>query len=451
MAVYNYITYAQARQELANRLYDPTKVFWIDAELGAYLVEALRTWNALTAYWRGDFTFLSNTTNFWYDLTNKTLLPNTLRPYVLTDAWVYLQMQYHLLEPPTGISPWPGSSQFTAADFLGAVARRRDEIISTTGCTVTQQLVATTGKRIPLGDSTIDIRRVAYLPAANASPYVLWPADTWGEQAFNPNYTMQPPGLPKVYLRSTQPPITFDTDAPPGNGGSYDVLTINAGPTVSATTPTSLFIPDDWVDIVKWGALADLLSRESNAKDTLRATYCEQRYRMGMVLLQKAPAILAIRFGNVSLWVDSVRAADAFLTTWQALPAGRPVSFFHAGLNLFAISPIADQNNAYSFLATVVQNAPVPVNDADPLQVGRDDLDAIIDYAQHLAAFKMGGEEFTRTTPLLQRFLEQASLYALKLADIAEYTKILYALSVREKEMYPVMQPDAQQRGGPEE
>ena len=55
MAIYNYISFAAAKAQLAARLYDAGEVFWTDTEIGLYLIEALRTWQALTAFWRGDF------------------------------------------------------------------------------------------------------------------------------------------------------------------------------------------------------------------------------------------------------------------------------------------------------------------------------------------------------------------------------------------------------------
>src|SRR5208337_2244813 len=108
---YSYVTLGAARQELANRLYDSGQVFWSAAELTAYLTESLRTWNALTSYWHDNFLFTPQANVTWYDLTAQT---NSLRPYTVTDATLYLIMQYHLLEPASGINPWPGSSQFTA-------------------------------------------------------------------------------------------------------------------------------------------------------------------------------------------------------------------------------------------------------------------------------------------------------------------------------------------------
>ena len=96
---YNWATFMFAKSELARRLYDPGETFWTDTELGIYIQESLRTWNALTGYWRGDFTFPSRQGVTWYDLTDATNLPNTLRPFTLHDTDLYTQLQYHLLEP----------------------------------------------------------------------------------------------------------------------------------------------------------------------------------------------------------------------------------------------------------------------------------------------------------------------------------------------------------------
>jgi len=43
---FSFVTFAQAKTMLAARLNDPNGNTYPDAELGVYLVEALRTWNA---------------------------------------------------------------------------------------------------------------------------------------------------------------------------------------------------------------------------------------------------------------------------------------------------------------------------------------------------------------------------------------------------------------------
>jgi hypothetical protein len=467
MPTYSYIPLSTALQELSNRLFDSAQTFWSGPELTFYLQEALRTWNAMTGYWRGDFTFPARNGITWYDLTDNVNLPNTLRPYTITDAYLYQIIQYHLLEPATGVNPWTGvSNQFTADDLINAVQRRRDEILAVCGCTLNRRLVPAVAGRTQLPDTVIDVRRLSYQPTPPSLPYgrgfygagpygqfapnekssVVWPDDEWSERSFNRNYTINPAGTPQTYLMSTQPPIAFDTDAPPAVPGNYELLTVEAGPLLSAATPHTLLIPDDWTHVIKWGALADLLNRESEAKDQLRAKYCEQRYQMGLALLASAPALLAARIANVAIQVDSVRAADEFNTGWEAAAPGMPQSALYAGLNLVALTPIPDAGN-YSVTATVVENAPVPVVAGDFIQVSRDDLDVIIDYAQHLASFKMGGAEFVSTSPLLERFLAKAAVYGLKLSELGQYTSAITALSQQETNLNPRMAPAPS--GGP--
>jgi hypothetical protein len=437
---YTYLTQSQAVQQLANRLYDSNQVFWSPAELTSIHTESLRTWNALTSFWRGDFIFSTQANVTWYDLTDVTNLPNTLRPFTLTDASLYPDIQFALLEPAVGVNPWIGAStQFSVADLTSALQRRRDEILSVTGCFTTKRNVGAVAGRITLPDVVIDVRRMAYFPAIGV-PSTMWPDDTWAEQSFAANYLQLPAGTPFAYLLSTEPPISFDTDRAPNAAGSYELLTVESGGAVTPTTPTPLFIPDDWAHVLKWGVLADLLGRESNAKDSLRAGYCEQRYRMGLKLLAIAPALLALRIGNRVLQIDSVRSADLYRASWQAEAAGTPDMAFHSGLNLIALAAKPDAG-PYSLTATVVENAPIPVNAIAKVQVARDELEAVLDYAQHIASFKMGGQEFLSTIPLFQRFMTQAQIYNSKLSEMGEYTSVLYALSQRQEQMAPRMTP----------
>lgn len=440
--IYSYVTYATARQQLANRLADTNKVFFTDAELKLYLIESLRTWNALTSYWRGDFTFPTTNATVWYDITNTTTAPLTSRSLNVTDVDLYTIIQFHLLEPAVGVNPWSGaSSQFSADDLIQAVNRRRDEILGITGCTLTRSLVGAAAGRTQLSDSTIDIRRMAYLPNSPNKPSIVWPDDTWSLQAFQNTYLQSSPGTPQMYLLNTEPPISFDVDRAPAFGGNYELLTVNAGTPLIFNAVNKLSIPDDWTDLIKWGALADLLGRESNAKDLPRSKYCELRYRMGLAALSNAAAILAIRLGNVPLQLDSVVELDTYQPGWQAATAATPTQAVTAGLNLIGLSPTPNAS-PYSLTATVVQNAPIPSLDGDFLQCGRDEYDVILDYAQHLAMFKTGGLEFASTAPLLRRFLMLAATYNSKLRELGEFTTALLARSPEQERHAPRLNTD---------
>jgi hypothetical protein len=472
-APYSYLTLAQLQQAVANRLYDQNMVFWTAAELTTYIQEALRTWNAMAGYWREDFLFPTVQGTQWYDIPS---VANTLRPYTVTDANLYAAMQYHLLEPQ-GMNPWIGSLQFTADDLVQAVARRRDRLLSESDCTQSRVLVPAVAGRITLADNVIDIRRVAYFPTIvvvtgagygigrygfglygesaipgidEPQPVALFDEDVWAEQAFNYQFPQLPagsPGTPSVYIAmSTPPPLSFDVDTPPAYAGSYEVLTVNAGGTLSPATPSLFTIPDDWTHVIKWGALADLFGRDANARDPLRAEYCEKRYRLGVQAMKTAPALLAARINNQVLQVDAVSEADRWDVYWQAVAQGAPTSLYYSGLNLLGLSAIPDAGVAtpsggttpYQITATVVENAPIPVNPADLVQLSREDLDAVIDYVQHIATLKEGGAEFTATLPLFKRFLEQASLYNRKLREFAEFTEPIYALAQHDLAVKPV-------------
>jgi hypothetical protein len=442
MPAFNYISQAGFLTQLGSRLYDQQSQFWSAAEKRLYLADALRTWQALTGYWRSEFIFPTANNTTFYDLT---AVANTLRAYTLRDSDIYLLTQYHLLEPSVGVNPWTGvSTQFSASDLLDGLTRRRNEAVSLAGCTITRRTTPAIAGRIALPDTVLDVRRIAYLPNAIFSQpnSVLWPEDAFAEQAFNRNYLQAAPGTPSSYLLSTQPPLTFDVDVPPAFIGNYELLTVEALAAFTAATPSPLNIPDDFAFVLRFGLLADLFNREGNSKDALRAKHCEQLYRMGLAALGDAPALLQLRVNNVPVQLDAIRDADTYQTGWQAQAAAQPSAAFIAGLNMVALSPTPDAG-AYSVTASVVQNAPIPASDADFVQCGRDVLDAILDYCVHLAMIKVGGAELLDTMTLVARFMSMAQAQNRKLMQNAEYNSVLYAMSQREESRNPRMTPPA--------
>jgi hypothetical protein len=437
---YAFITYLQARSALAQRLSDASKNFFIDAELGVYVKEALQTFNALANFYRDDFTFPARQNVTWYDLTDSTNLPNTLRPLTTTDQSLLNAIEYHLLEPQTASYPltWTGSKQFAVTDILNALQQVRDQTLSESGCTITQRLVAAVSGRTTLADTVINIRRVAWIPntglgyAANC----LMPSDIWGTQSFEPGFVQAAPGIPQIYRRSTEPPLSFDVDIQPAVAGNYDVLTVDAGATLLTTASTILPVPNDWCWAIKFGALAQLFGRDGLAADPLRANYCSERFVQAMAAMRLAPALLAARIANVPVVVDAVQAADFYRANWQALAAGVPDSLYYAGLNMVALVTLPNAGS-YTVTATVVRNMPLPVADGDFLQVGRDDINAILDYAQHVAMLKCGGAEFASTFPLYSSFIRHCTLYNSKLSAMSPFREWIDLRSQEDDRLNP--------------
>lgn len=441
MPAYSYATLSDAQTALAARLFDQTNQQWPLAELQVYITVALQVWNSLTSFWRAPFPFTLARGQNWYDLTQQ---PNSLRPFTVTDQYLTNLIEYSLLEPLTSLTPtpstpatWTGSKQFSLPVIYGAITRRQNQALGATGCTLTQSLVNAPIVRtgIALPDTTIDIRRVAWFPAGfGYDTQIMRQADSWSKQAFDYNWTAKAQQPPQLWLQSTEPPPQLDVDNVPPVPGNYEVLSVNSGAASNATSAQLLSIPDDWSWLVWLGAMADLFGFESEAKDEVRAQYCETRFSEGLKLLTDASSVLSMQFNGLPMAVDAVKNGDNFNSGWESiLNQGSPQSCYTAGLNLIGFpTPNA---GVYGALPTVVQNAPVPVASGDYIQIARSDYDAMLDEAQHLAALKQGGSEFLRTIPLHQNFVARAGLYNKKLAVMGPFQMPTFRLSQRDSDI----------------
>jgi hypothetical protein len=414
MANYQYALFTDVVAALSRRLYDPTNQQWTVAELTAILIESLRTWNALSQFWRQDFTFNLALNTWWYDLrgVSGSLIPCTVAQYD-----IITKIQNHLLEPPTPAA-WSGSSQYSLADILQACQRRQDETLGTTACTIVRSLVNAplVSRRTVLPDTTIDIRRVAWLPTSGGyTNKILVQSDNWATRAYNSGYAQAGQIPPSKWMQNTEPPPSFDTDSVPPVNGQYDLLTTQGGGAwVQGANATLSTMPTDWSWVFTFGALADLFSRDSLAEDKLRASYCRARYKEGLALMRMMPVLLDFRLNDVPMSVGALTGGDRYNATWQAQAAGPPTSIY-TFMNLMAVAPMPDSSVAYGAKATVCRNIDVSQT---YVQVPRDDLDTVIDYAQHLAKLKQGGQEFYGTVPLYQNLQRKCAQYNGKLKEM---------------------------------
>jgi hypothetical protein len=447
---FQWITYAAARSLLAGRLADPSKTFWTDAEIGIYLQEALRTWNALTEQWNANFSFLTSGGGgygvggygqggygsgggavTWYDISQ---LSNSPRARTLHDSDLYTIMEYHLLEPPTG-AMWTGTSQFSIADLQGALQRRRDEVIQVAGCNLAQlpPLASTYNQRRTFfPDSTLEPMRMRFVPDSTAGPITLCREDTLQFDAFEPGY-LQSPALPSSWSVITEPPLAFDVDTAPGVTGNYDVISLQAGPTFQPPFATLLGIPDDFAWVAKMGALSDLLGRESEATDRLRADYYAQRYADGLKLIKESNWLVSATINGLPCDTPSLKDFDAFSPEWE-LNAAAWSTLVQAGVDFVAPCPVGIVSSVGMVL---VGNAPIPVLDSDYVQVSRDVWDAVLSYAQFLAVQKMGGAEFTSAMELEKQFFEAAKATNKRLANMGIFSDVVHSVGKKQDVSQP--------------
>jgi hypothetical protein len=401
MAAFTWLSWLEANQEVSLRLGDPSQIFWTQAEIYLYLSEALRVYYALTATWAELFTLTPT-----LPLASNWLSANgagSPRQPVLTDTDVYTLIQYHLLEPPTG-QTWTGTDQFSLADLSQACSRRRNEILQVAACNMAElSLPCIPGTSvINLPDTVLDVRRVRWVPApGQGSPVTLQRGDSLSFQRYTPGY-QQATASPLRWdvLGSSPQQLTLDTlvNVP----STVQVLSIMGAVDFDPPTPSPLLIPDDWMWVLKYGAMADVLSMEQEGKDLTRAAYCRQRYMEGLKLMQKMPWIMQGFLNNVAVDTQSLAGADRFNYEWQSRTTAFP-ELVVGGVDRFAMSPTPTSSTAVTM--KMVANAPIPAAPTAYVQVSRDAMDAILSEAQHLALIKMGGKEFTDSTKLHKEFI----------------------------------------------
>ena len=181
--------------------------------------------------------------------------------------------------------------------------------------------------------------------------------------------------------------------------GLVNLFTTNTGGNLNpAGGATILGVPDDLCWIVKFGAMADILGQEGPGQDKERAAYCEQRWSDGIKLARITNYIRFAYINGNPVFLDSMNELDTFNSTWMNQAPGVPQSLALAE-NIVATLPVANGVSSMGF--DIMQKFPIPAP-TDPIQLGQEVLDVIVDYAQHLAVLKEGGDGFKQPTPCIR-------------------------------------------------
>jgi hypothetical protein len=104
-----------------------------------------------------------------------------------------------------------------------------------------------------------------------------------------------------------------------------------------------------------------------------------------------------------------------------------------AGIDFVAVVPVATS----SVVVNVVGNAPLPALDNDCMSILRDHYEAILDYAQVLASFKLGGTEFAAVADLEQKFFQAAIDQNRRLSALGIFTDVLHQQGRRQNIAQP--------------
>jgi len=200
----------------------------------------------------------------------------------------------------------------------------------------------------------------------------------------------------------------------------YEAITSQSGTPFAPPAATLLGIPNDFAWVLEWGALADLLGRESEATDRERAAYAMKRYQDGLNLLIKTPWIMLGNVNGVACSVDSLEETDRYSVGWDQNPSSFGPVIVTAGIDTFA-APVGS-----SIGITCLGNAPLLDATNTFLQVSRDSWDTVLDLAQGaFASFKMGGAEWKQALELEARAIKFCSAENSRLKSTGSFADVL--------------------------
>lgn len=450
---YNYITFLQLRGQLANRLNDPSSVFWPDTELKFYIQDAIAFWNCLTGDNRTSYPLAVNPAQTWYDMQTIVGSPRLSK---LTDQDCLQRLTAMLLESNSGGSARGvlSTMQFTttvgqvagaAYNLVQSLQRKRDEFMFRTGCTSTVETLSATPNvaEVALPQTVIQARRAYWLPqdATLSTAFPLPKNDDYGTTCYSP-FSAITPGPPQVFSAGVEPPLNVTITPPPLTAGQIELLTIESqqllppNPNASKSPvliPVIMFMPNDFTPGLVWGALADLLMISIEGQDVERAQFARQRYEEYIALMSNYPFVNTARIGGVPAIVDAVETLDTYSPSWRTAGTSPPIVGI-SGQNLIAFPTATLQ----SVLLNLTASANIPVLDGDFIQLGDEIIDVILDEAVSAAMWKCGGAEAAAAFNLHGNIIKLAAKRRDKIRAMAIFADVLSSRPQRENEFAPM-------------
>lgn len=439
---YTQTTFAQAKQRLANNLGDSGKVFFTDHELGRYIVEALRWWGLTAQYFRETGRIKTVAGQSFYNIENSlkdgtdTIL---LQGLTVTDRDLINDINYALMESQIISWPggWVGTEMFSLEEIVDHIQDSRDEFLKLTACIASPFDLVATQSRLNLPSDHIRILRADVRPQSAQEPLPMWPVDQSQLTSTYRSTAFPEDELPSAYAVSYTPQLVVDVWPPPQVTSVVNIQGVRSGailtPTASATV---IIVPDDASILIKYRALGDLFVGDGLTRSPQMSEYCEMRYQDGLEAMGLYLSVLWSNDGGARGVITSVAQWDQVRPEWRYETPGEPDSIAQLNWNTIAVRPVPDAE--YSISLESIRKAPIPISDSDFVQVGREHMQAIYDYAQHVALIKSQGAEFAVTMALYESAKQTAEDYREQIASQSFLYQATQLPSLQEKWTRPL-------------
>lgn len=420
--------------------------FWVDVELGRYLVEALRAWGLHSENWIATDSFDATVADgCFYDIS--TELAGNSQSFTTTDREIISDLLYQIIEPQITVWPggWVGTEMFDLPEIVRLLSEARSTYLIDTaqivGDGLTPQVEQVQGaglQRVSLDEGTVRVRRVSSQEVGDSLRRPLWTIDTNQAQSTTANAVRPGPGTVSSYLLYHRPQLTFDLYSPPINNVTLRMLNCLSGDILAPTVaPTIINLPDDCAWLLRYKVLADLFAGDGLARAPMMSQYCEQRWTLGLEAVRRYHSVIAAYPQGRQVPPSSLSARDSVRARWESETPGAPRQLALPAWNIVVVWPTPD--GTYTIPVDLIQKAPIPVDDDDFVDISPAYMDSIYDYAQHVACLKMQGAEFQATFPLLEEFMENAEkARAIQAAEAPTYWDLERLGSIREENWRPM-------------
>lgn len=191
------------------------------------------------------------------------------------------EIQGHLLEIVNGGASF-SSGLWTVTEVLNYLNHRMSRFLMETGIIQfrTTQAAAASAPFYDLPTDLIDLRRVAWTEGSTTR--VLPRADSFTADIGFSSWDSSG-GVSQVHLLVPEQSLEIRLAPVSSTAGTLDFIYVKNASAVTNDCSIMPF-PDEWIPFLKWGVLADMLSKEGEANDPARAKYAEGRYAEGVML-----------------------------------------------------------------------------------------------------------------------------------------------------------------------
>lgn len=404
---YQHTSRAQLLATIRILLGENTSAYWPDAEINLTINEALLSFGGLSGFWKENIQIPTSENKRIYDIFIDANPVETKPTLTFGDVLAWLNRDLiEFISVGT-----PSSDLFNLNDLLKLIATKYNAFQLETSLVISQssQPVVAENNLVILVDTVIDLIRVVYSYNDGVDKKVVLKKADEQELAYFDADVLTEEDIPQYYCTVYGQPNEIKLYPIPTLTGTLELIYISGINENSAlTVDTIINLPNNLVPYLRFGVEQHIFSKDGLLNDPGRADYCKKRWEEGISVGKVYTSILTTKANGVAINSDSIHNMDNFIDHNSLAQTDDPPSMVGlAGFNIFEIDTLPS-SVVNSILLMIQQNAILPENDVDKIQIEQSYIEIIAKYVVHLLQFKSGIADISATASYLTEFQKLA-------------------------------------------